>query len=33
MLGVMQEFGVRVRAFHHAVEAWQVPEMLKAYGK
>ncbi|KAI1861014.1 hypothetical protein JX265_009633 [Neoarthrinium moseri] len=32
MLGVMHEFGVRVRAFHHAIEAWQVPEMLKAYG-
>jgi hypothetical protein len=33
MLGVMNEFGVCVRAFHHAIEAWQVPEMLKAYGK
>lgn len=33
MLGVMNEFGVRVRAFHHAIEAWRVPEMLKAYGK
>lgn len=20
------------RAFHHAIEAWQVPEMIKAYG-
>jgi hypothetical protein len=33
MLGVTHEFGIRVRAFHHAIEAWQVPEMLKAYGE
>ncbi|OLN83071.1 hypothetical protein CCHL11_09655 [Colletotrichum chlorophyti] len=33
MLRVTGEFGVRVRAFHHALEAWQVPEMLKAYGE
>ncbi|KAF6835854.1 hypothetical protein CMUS01_05635 [Colletotrichum musicola] len=33
MLRVTSEFGVRVRAFHHAVEAWQVPEMLKTYGE
>ncbi|EJD52256.1 hypothetical protein AURDEDRAFT_83286 [Auricularia subglabra TFB-10046 SS5] len=32
MLRVTREFGVKVRAFHHAIEAWQVPEMLKAYG-
>ncbi|KAK8034743.1 carbohydrate esterase family 9 [Apiospora rasikravindrae] len=32
MLRVMREFGIRVRAFHHAIEAWQVPEMLKEYG-
>ncbi|KAK9775696.1 putative Carbohydrate esterase family 9 protein [Seiridium cardinale] len=32
MLGVVKEFGIQVRAFHHAIEAWQVPEMLKAYG-
>ncbi|KAH6661396.1 carbohydrate esterase family 9 protein [Truncatella angustata] len=32
MLGVVQEFGIHVRAFHHAIEAWQVPEMIKAYG-
>ncbi|KAK8058985.1 hypothetical protein PG994_009433 [Apiospora phragmitis] len=32
MLRVTREFGVRVRAFHHAIEAWRVPEMLKAYG-
>ncbi|GJC95068.1 carbohydrate esterase family 9 protein [Colletotrichum higginsianum] len=33
MLRVTKEYGVRVRAFHHALEAWQVPEMLKAYGE
>ncbi|KAK8100621.1 carbohydrate esterase family 9 [Apiospora kogelbergensis] len=33
MLRVTREFGVRVRAFHHAIEAWQVPGMLKAYGE
>ncbi|KAK2003632.1 hypothetical protein LX36DRAFT_624670 [Colletotrichum falcatum] len=33
MLRVTREYGVRVRAFHHALEAWQVPEMLKAYGE
>ncbi|KAJ2904607.1 hypothetical protein MKZ38_007586 [Zalerion maritima] len=33
MLRVSREFGFRVRAFHHAIEAWQVPEMLKAYGE
>ncbi|KAF9872698.1 hypothetical protein CkaCkLH20_09877 [Colletotrichum karsti] len=33
MLRVTGEFGVRVRAFHHAIEAWQVPEMLKNYGE
>lgn len=33
MLRVTREFGVRVRAFHHAIEAWQVPEMLKEYGE
>ncbi|KAK8066049.1 hypothetical protein PG997_012796 [Apiospora hydei] len=32
MLRVTRDFGVRVRAFHHAIEAWQVPEMLKEYG-
>ncbi|KAI8162298.1 hypothetical protein K4K49_000887 [Colletotrichum sp. SAR 10_70] len=32
MLRVTGEFGVKVRAFHHAIEAWQVPEMLKNYG-
>ncbi|KAK8136627.1 hypothetical protein PG984_004567 [Apiospora sp. TS-2023a] len=32
MLRVTREFGIRVRAFHHAISAWQVPEMLKTYG-
>lgn len=29
MLSVLHEFGVHPRAFHHALEAWQVPELLK----
>lgn len=33
MLRVSHEFGFRVWAFHHAIEAWQVPEMLKEYGE
>ncbi|KUI62725.1 Imidazolonepropionase [Cytospora mali] len=33
MLRVSREFGFRVRAFHHAISAWQVPEMLKEYGE
>ncbi|KAF3770463.1 hypothetical protein M406DRAFT_344188 [Cryphonectria parasitica EP155] len=33
MLRVSHEFEFRVRAFHHAIEAWQVPEMLKEYGE
>ncbi|ROW12348.1 hypothetical protein VMCG_00267 [Cytospora schulzeri] len=33
MLRVSREFGFRVRAFHHALSAWQVPEMLKEYGE
>lgn len=33
MLRVTTEFGVRVRAFHHAIEAWQVPEMIKQMGQ
>ncbi|KAF7520711.1 hypothetical protein G7054_g12688 [Neopestalotiopsis clavispora] len=32
MLGVMGEFGIHVKAFHHAIEAWQVPEMIKEHG-
>lgn len=33
MLRISHEFGFRVRAFHHAISAWQVPEMLKEYGE
>lgn len=33
MLRISHEFGFRVRAFHHAQSAWQVPEMLKEYGE
>ncbi|KNG89129.1 hypothetical protein ANOM_002995 [Aspergillus nomiae NRRL 13137] len=29
MISVLHEFGVRPQAFHHALEAWQVPELLK----
>ncbi|KAJ5010812.1 hypothetical protein K4K57_006651 [Colletotrichum sp. SAR 10_99] len=29
MLAVLHEFGVHPQAFHHALEAWQVPEFLK----
>ncbi|KAH8658291.1 hypothetical protein BX600DRAFT_524683 [Xylariales sp. PMI_506] len=33
MLRVSHEFGFRVRAFHHALSAWQVPELLKEQGE
>src|SRR5437762_721826 len=33
MLRVSDEFGFRIRAFHHAIEAWQVPEMIKELGE
>ncbi|KAH7070008.1 hypothetical protein BKA63DRAFT_519954 [Paraphoma chrysanthemicola] len=29
MLDVLHEFGVHPNAFHHALEAWQIPEFLK----
>ncbi|KAJ8107283.1 hypothetical protein OPT61_g8972 [Boeremia exigua] len=29
MLDVLHEFGVHPNAFHHALEAWQVPDFLK----
>ncbi|KAL0932710.1 carbohydrate esterase family 9 protein (amidohydrolase) [Colletotrichum truncatum] len=29
MLAALHEFGVHPQAFHHALEAWQVPEFLK----
>lgn len=30
MAAVLHEFGVHPQAFHHALEAWQVPELLKS---
>ncbi|KUJ07432.1 composite domain of metallo-dependent hydrolase [Mollisia scopiformis] len=33
MLMHSKEFGFRIQAFHHALEAWQVPEMIKASGE
>lgn len=32
MLRISKEYGFRVRAFHHATGAWQVPELLKELG-
>ena len=32
MLRISKEFGFSVRAFHHSIAAWQVPEMIKQYG-
>ncbi|OJJ07672.1 hypothetical protein ASPVEDRAFT_142292 [Aspergillus versicolor CBS 583.65] len=31
MLSVLHEFGVHIRGFHHALEAWQVPGLLKQW--
>lgn len=33
MLRISHEFGFRVHAFHHAIEAWKVPEMIKEMGE
>lgn len=33
MLKHSKEFGFRIQAFHHALEAWQVPDMIKASGQ
>jgi hypothetical protein len=30
MLSVLHEFGIHPSAFHHALEAWEVPELLKS---
>ncbi|KAJ5685084.1 hypothetical protein N7536_007703 [Penicillium majusculum] len=30
MLSVLHEFGIHPSAFHHALEAWEVPEFLKS---
>jgi imidazolonepropionase-like amidohydrolase len=32
MLRISREFGFRVWGFHHAVEAWQVPDLLRDQG-
>lgn len=32
MMSVAKEFGIRVTAFHHAVEAYKIPQLLKANG-
>lgn len=33
MISHSKEFGFRIQAFHHALSAWQVPEMIKASGE
>jgi hypothetical protein len=33
MLRISKEFGFRIRALHHALEAWKVPEMIKESGE
>ncbi|KND94996.1 hypothetical protein TOPH_00533 [Tolypocladium ophioglossoides CBS 100239] len=33
MLRISHEFGYQVRGFHHAAEAWQIPELLKEKGE
>jgi hypothetical protein len=33
MLLHSKEFGFRIQAFHHALEAWEVPELIKASGE
>jgi imidazolonepropionase-like amidohydrolase len=33
MLRISDEFGYRIWGLHHAIEAWQVPEMLKEQGQ
>ncbi len=33
MIHHSKEFGFRIQAFHHALEAWQVPELIKASGE
>jgi len=30
MISHSKEFGFRIQAFHHALSAWKVPEMIKA---
>jgi hypothetical protein len=33
MIHHSKEFGFRIQAFHHALDAWEVPEMIKASGE
>lgn len=33
MISHSKEFGFRIQAFHHALAAWEVPEMIKASGQ
>ena len=33
MIKHSKEFGFRIQAFHHALDAWEVPEMIKASGQ
>ena len=33
MIQHSKEFGFRIQAFHHALEAWKVPEMIKDSGE
>lgn len=33
MLSVLHEFSIHPSAFHHALEAWEVPELLKSLEK
>jgi hypothetical protein len=33
MIKHSKEFGFRIQAFHHALEAWEVPEMIKDSGE
>ncbi len=33
MIKHSKEFGFRIQAFHHALDAWEVPELIKASGE
>ncbi|CAG8948765.1 hypothetical protein HYFRA_00001887 [Hymenoscyphus fraxineus] len=33
MISHSKEFGFRIQAFHHGLDAWEVPEMIKASGQ
>ena len=32
MVKTSREFGFRIKAFHHAISAWLIPDLLKEYG-